>query len=173
MITYIELDGDYVRAIGYSSIAPAGCVEVSGDFQLGVAPSGHHVFNWTTQTWEDLQTIDSAKAARSLLVNSWRAKANQSYFTYLGKQIACDSLSRSDIDAVSSEMSLTDGFPAGWPGGWKCMDNTYVAITDKATWIEFLQAMTSQGTANFLHAQDLKAQIAAAITISEVEAIVW
>lgn len=49
----------------------------------------------------------------------------------------------------------------------------YGVITDKPTWVAFYQAMTTQGTANFNKAQRLKAMVAAATTIVEVEAIIW
>lgn len=138
-----------------------------------VAPASGMHYHVASETWVNTRTLEEYKELKSQEINLGRAKANGSFFTYLGKNISCDALSRSDIDAVSSELSLTDSFPAGWPGGWKCMDNTYVPITDKATWIAFLQAMTTQGTTNFLHAQTKKAEIESATTIAEVEAVVW
>ena len=36
-----------------------------------------------------------------------------------------------------------------------------------------LRAMVAQGAANFMHAQQLKTQLAAATTAEEVAAIVW
>lgn len=127
----------------------------------------------STKTWTDLRSLAELKAAKLLEINQGRAIANMGQFTYLGKQIACDRLSRSDIDAVNGELALTDTFPAGWPGGWKCVDNTYVAITDKSTWVAFYQAMTAQGTSNFLYAQSLKQQVVLATTAAEIENITW
>lgn len=137
------------------------------------SPGEGFSYHVVTDQWIYTRSIDDLKKDKRVEINLAREKANKSSFTYLGKEISCDSLSRSDIDAVSSELALTDSFPTGWPGGWKCMDNTYVPITDKATWIAFLQAMTTQGTANFLHAQTKKAEIEAATTIAEVEAVAW
>jgi len=112
-------------------------------------------------------------AEKNLQINEWRATANQTTFPYSGKLIACDALSRSDIDGVANSVNLNGGFPTGFPMGWKCTDNTYVSIPDIATFKLMYSAMTSQGSANFAHAQALKASLAAATTQEQVDAIVW
>jgi hypothetical protein len=136
-------------------------------------PAGHMVFDYATKLWTDVRDLASVKLTKSQQINAWRAEANQTSFTYGGKAIACDALSRSDIDGVNGEVSLTGLLPNNWPGGWKCMDNSYVAIPDKATWIQFYQAMTAQGTTNFLHSQTLKTTLANATTLAEIDGIVW
>ena len=148
------------------------------DLKGEVAPSNHgpsheHTFDWDVFEWRDKRTLSDMKIERSEIINQARAKANQSSFTYNGKQIAADRLSRSDIDAVLGAVTLNNEMPAGWLGGWKAMDNTYVSIPDVATWKVFYTAMVSQGTANFNHSQRLKARLEAATTNAEVEAIVW
>lgn len=115
----------------------------------------------------------AAKASKNLQINLWRAAANQSYFTYAGKQIACDALSRSDIDAVAGSISLTGAFPAGFPGAWKAMDNTYLMLPDVNAFKALYASMTLQGTANFARSHELKATLAAATTVEQVNAIVW
>lgn len=141
--------------------------------EISAQPTATHTFDYDTKTWVDPRSLAGVKDSQKALINTWRATANQTSFTYSGKNIACDQLSRSDIDAVNGEISLTGSFPAGWPGGWKAIDNTYVVISDVPTWTAFYQAMTAQGTANFAHAQSLKAAVEAANSIAEVEAIVW
>jgi hypothetical protein len=136
-------------------------------------PSPIHVFNWATKTWEDPRTLADFKATKNLYINESRLKANYTTFQYSGKSIAADQLSRGDIDGVNGEVSLTGAMPANWQGAWKAIDNTYVIIPDVATWTKFYKAMVGQGSINFAHAQGLKAQLAAATTIEEVEAIVW
>lgn len=118
--------------------------------------------------------LAALKAAKSAAINAARLKANQSHFVFMGKQISVDPLSRSDIDAAHGAILLLGAMPGGWPGGWKAMDNTILPIPDLATWGQFYGAMVAQGTANFNHAQALKAQLAAATTPEEVEAVpVW
>jgi hypothetical protein len=127
----------------------------------------------TTFSWFDPTTLASAQAAKNLEINSFRLNANESSFTYSGKQIATDELSRSDIDGVNGYVSLNNAFPNNWPGGWKAMDNSIVLIPDIATWKLFYNTMVQTGLNNFLHSQYLKGLVAAATTISQVNAINW
>ena len=48
-----------------------------------------------------------------------------------------------------------------------------MTIATVADWNALYAAMVAQGLVNFAHAQTLKAQIAAATTNAEVDAIVW
>ena len=134
-------------------------------------PSPHHVFNYTTKQWEDPRTLADLKAAKNQAINLARAAANQSWFVFQGKRIAVDALSRSDIDAAHGSILMLQALPPGWPGGWKSMDNEICQIPDVATWGQFYGTMVAAGTANFNHAQTLKAQLAAASTPAEVEAV--
>lgn len=119
----------------------------------------------------DGRTLEDLKAAKNAAINAARLRANQSHFTFAGKQIATDPLSRSDIDGAHGIIVATGALPPGWPGGWKAMDNTICQIPDVPTWLAFYGAMVAQCTANFAHAQALKAQLAAATTPAEVEAV--
>lgn len=134
-------------------------------------PSPHHVFNWQTKQWEDPRTLADLKAAKNQAINMARAAANSSFFLFQGKRIAVDQLSRSDIDAAHGSILMLQALPPGWPGGWKSMDNEIVPIPDVATWAQFYGTMVATGTANFNHSQTLKAQLAAASTPAEVEAV--
>ena len=82
-------------------------------------------------------------------------------------------LSRSDIDGTNGFVAINGALPPGWPGGWKAIDNTYTPIPDIEAWKAFYASMFAAGNANFAHAQVLKAQLAAASTPAEVEAIQW
>jgi hypothetical protein len=113
------------------------------------------------------------KAAKNEQINASRASANLSTFPHAGKQIACDALSRSDIDGVANNIALFGEFPDGFPGGWKATDNTMIPLVDVNAFRAMYASMTAQGTANFNHAQALKAQLAAASTPDDVDAIEW
>ena len=115
----------------------------------------------------------AVKTAKNLQINEWRAQANQSHFTHTGKQIACDALSRSDIDAVANAIALTGSYPAGFPGAWKAMDNSYIMLPTVDDFKAMFASMTLQGTINFGHSQDLKTALAAATTVEQIDAIVW
>jgi hypothetical protein len=117
--------------------------------------------------------LAALKASKNDEINAWRAVANLSTFPHAGKQIACDALSRSDIDGVANNIALFGGFPQGFPMAWKATDNTFIELADVDAFREMYGSMTAQGTANFNHAQDLKAQLAAASTPEEIAAIEW
>jgi len=113
------------------------------------------------------------RAEKNGQIDAWRAEANFSTFPHAGKQIACDALSRSDIDGVANHIALFDAFPAGWPGGWKATDKTMLPLVDVDAFRAMYASMTAQGTENFNHSQELKAQLAAASTPEEIAAIQW
>ncbi|OQA29927.1 MAG: hypothetical protein BWY57_03144 [Betaproteobacteria bacterium ADurb.Bin341] len=118
-------------------------------------------------------TLDELKASKNAEINSARAAANTSTFDHGGKTFSCDQLSRGDIDGVNGEVALTGALPQGFSGAWKAVDNTFLPIADVAAWTAFYRAMVAQGAANFMHAQQLKTQLAAATTAEEVDAIAW
>lgn len=117
--------------------------------------------------------LSGLKREKNAEINAARLTANFSTFTHAGKAIACDQLSRSDIDGTNGLVALYGSLPPGWPGGWKAVDNTYVAIATVADWKAFYASMFAAGNANFAHAQALKTQLDAATTAEQVAAIVW
>lgn len=139
--------------------------------QVGPRPSADHSLDQINKAW--FVDIEAMKQAKRDQINRARWEANSSSFTFAGKQIAADRLSRSDIDGVSNEVALTGNLPSSFPNAWKAIDNTYVSIPDVATWVAFVQAMVAQGSANFAHAQQLKAQLDSATTMEQVAAIQW
>ena len=117
--------------------------------------------------------LAAAKAEKRAEINAARLGANTSTFTHAGKVIACDRLSRYDIDGTNGFVTLNGALPPGWPGGWKAVDNTYVAISTVAEWKAFYASMFATGLGNFAHAQALKAQVEAATTLAQVQGIHW
>lgn len=130
-------DGDGERIAAWNYPAPQPSVE---EIEAAVLPALRQ------------QQIDA--------VTQERVRRNNSFFVFRGKRIAVDRTSKDDIAGAHGDW-LTGTPTENWPGGWKTMDNEYVPIPDQATWMEFYRAMTSRGTANFMHAQMLKAQISA------------
>lgn len=146
----------------------------SGDLVLKPPqPAPHHVFDYTTKQWIDPRTLADLKAAKTAEINAARLTANRGTFTFMGKPISCDELSRSDIDGVNGIVTLLGTMPPDWIGFWKTADNDYLAIPDEATWTGLYGAMVAQGQANFAHSQALKAALAAAESPEAVAAINW
>jgi hypothetical protein len=130
---------------------------------------------WSNQTfsWASSITLADIKRAKEEEITEAKLAANGSYFTYAGKQIAADVDSRGDIVAINGSVSLNGVLPSNFPSVWKCLDNTYISIPDRDTWVAFYAAMVDQGTANFIKSETLKSQIAAATTEQQVLAIKW
>jgi hypothetical protein len=140
-------------------------------FKRPPRPSRTHRWDSTLYAWVD--DLEKARELKNAEINAARLTANRSTFEFAGKPISCDELSRGDIDGVNGIVSLLGAMPPDWPGAWKAADNTYVPIPDVATWTAFYGAMVAQGTANFAHAQALKALLALATTAEEIDAITW
>lgn len=176
-VTYTEdgtLDGSYVQVPPDDHIGRM--IEVDDETRASwVLYRANEARDGVELAPERLPLIDLAalKAARNDDINRWRAAANFSTFPFGGKRVACDQLSRSDLDGVVGHIALFGAFPEGFPGGWKALDNTMIPLADVDAFRAMYAAMTAQGTANFAHAQALKAQLAAATTPDEIAAVVW
>jgi len=118
-------------------------------------------------------TLAEVKELKNIEINQSRLAANLTTFTHSGKVFACDQLSRSDIDAVNGRVATRGALPNDWVGGWKAVDNTYIAIETIEQWNDFYDSMVAKGQANFAKSQSLKAQLAAAGTAEQVAAITW
>jgi hypothetical protein len=167
-------DGEQVHGVDAQGVS-LGMVPIGSAYACTPEPPAGDGWRWdfALLAWVFVPTLAHAKEAKNTYINASRLKANQSFFSFAGKQIAADPLSRSDIDAINGEVSNTGSLPAGWPGAWKCMDNTLIAISNVGQWKEMYSAMVNTGTANFGKSQALKAQLAAASTIQQVDLITW
>ncbi len=58
-------------------------------------------------------------------------------------------------------------------GGWKTMDNSYIAISTIEEWKAFYSAMYTTGINNFIKAQQLKTAVDLATSVNKVLEIEW
>lgn len=177
---YSKSTGGFYQADIHGGNIPADAVEITSDYRweliygqrqgkLIVADAD----GYPVLADPPAPTLDELKTAKNSEINQARATANASTFTHDAKVFSCDALSRSDIDGVNGYVALFAALPPTFPGAWKAADNSYYPITDVAAWKAFYASMVATGAANFIHAQELKAQLAAATTPEEVAAIVW
>ena len=169
-------DDDNAGPVPPQQVAPEGVTLVFTEEVFDRA--GHSdtcVATWASGSivWTDTATLEDLKSAKNLEINTARHVANQSYFEFSSKQIACDAVSMLDIQSANAEIALTREMPSTWPGAWKAIDNSYALIPDVATWTLFIKAMVSRGTAHFAHAQALKQLLATAMTPEAVAEISW
>lgn len=134
-------------------------------------PTEHHEFDYSTKLWFDPRTLGDLQALKREAINQAWDAADTDHFVYAGHRISADAQSIARIQGTNGAVLLAQGIPPGWPGGWKTKDNGWVPILDVQTWASFYGAMLTQGTVNFMRAQALKAQVAAAKTPEEVAAI--
>ena len=178
-----DASADFLDSLGYDPVTAVQVTDLMFDKSMYTAyrdgaeqVDGVWQDRWVyielTQELKDEQLV-AAKAAKNNLINSWRAQANQTYFVHLGKQVACDALSRGDIDAVANEINLNGVFPYGFPGVWKAIDNTYISMDTLDKFKAMYSSMTLQGTINFGRSMTLKSQLAAATSLGAVEALAW
>lgn len=175
-IYYLKSTGGFYDSRVYADI-PAQAVEVSDAERLALLSSGKEIagdeLGLPVLVEPPNPTLAELKTTKNAEINADRLGANRSTFTHGGKVFACDELSRSDIDGTNGQISNLGAMPAGWPGGWKAVDNTYLAISEVADWKAFYGSMFAAGNANFARAQALKSLLEAATTAEQVAAIVW
>jgi hypothetical protein len=170
---------DDVEVPNPSCTLPEDAVAISDEVYQGLMQdqSSGKVIDFSGETVQSKNpptlTLAQLKEAKKAEITEARAKASQGEFTYEGKLISCDSLSRSDIDGTNGYVVSHNEFPGGWPGAWKAVDNSYVPITNVEAWKAFYSAMVTQGVANFIKSQTLKAQVDACTTKAQVSAINW
>lgn len=177
MSTWIKTSGDVIVSVARSKFRPVGnWVQIPDDWWQGweSGPAGRHV-PFITQTgvsWRSARTLELAKTEKRSQIDAWRLAANRSGFTYQGKLVATDELSMLDISNTNGEIARAGAMPANWPGGWKAQGQI-IPISTVEQWGSFFSAMFQQGLANFNKSQALKAQVDAAQTIEQVDAITW
>lgn len=195
-MTVLILAGRAIVAVAYSVEIVGGAVEctagrypfaagITETVTVAVLPDGFELGRFEYAGGEFIELppppppqlteaeLASLKAKKNADINRWRLEANKTQFTHNGKVIACDELSRGDIDAVASSIALTGSFPAEFPGAWKAVDNSLVLLPTIEAFKAMYASMTAQGTANFNRSQQLKAALAAATTEADIDAIVW
>ena len=106
-------------------------------------------------------------------INEARIAADQSYFVYQGKRIACDATSRNAIRNANDEINNLGSLPAVLAGGWKAQDNTFISITTVQEWRAMHSALYEHGAKNFLKAQYLKDLFTTMISVEDINAIQW
>lgn len=164
-----------VESVHEEDDCPEGFVEVLSGWPLPARTSPYEIITIAdgAVSWTYPADITALKLTKNAEINACRLAASRKSFTFAGKEIACDELSRSDIDGINGIVSLMQALPSGWVGGWKAMDNTYVPIPDVNAWKAFCGAMVTKGQALFAHAQNLKVLLLAATTAEQVAAINW
>ena len=132
----------------------------------GSAPSGGHVFNYATGSW-DLD-IDLARSAKWDPINAARSAQEHDTFEWNGNVLQCDESSQVRIQAAVQAAIIDDSVTNVWTladNSTQTLNATELKAMGKAL-SEHIKACHDRG-------RMLRAQIDAATTQQELEAIVW
>jgi hypothetical protein len=108
-------------------------------------------------------------------INDFWEAADNATFPYLGYTFDANAQSKDSINGVATQILLSGQFPVGFPGAWKCANNTFMPMQTVDTFKAFYAAMVAQGIKNFIHAQELKDAVAVITpaTLAALETIHW
>lgn len=119
-------------------------------------------------------TIQEAKMSKKAEINSIRDKEELLPFEYLNKSFDADdkSIKRLSLAAQAAQAALLSGNSELFLITWTCADNTTIDL-NAVQMVGILEAMLRRGNDLHVKARELKAQIDAATTAEEVEAVSW
>ncbi len=131
---------------------------------------------WLVEDRPDNEVEERLAAAKEAKVNQiieWVNLANQTSFSYAGRQFSFQPPAATQIQVIMGYVTKHDAFPASWLGGWKDVDRVPMQMSTVDVFIEFYSAMVAQGLTNFMSGEYLQALAAQATTIEELNAIEW
>lgn len=135
-------------------------------------PSPYHTFDYTTKQWVDPRTLDDHKSAKWKEIKRQRDVAEFATFTYNNMEFDGDLDAQRRLTAYISvsKSSIAAGQP--FEAEFTLANNTNVTLTAQ-DFVGIELAKVQAVAATFNHASALRAQIDAATTVQEVEAITW
>lgn len=171
------IDAD-IHAVQFNDASGVGHIEFNDgkpNAEIGRAQFAaftKYVNAWKAADAPPVRTLDEVKADKRQQINGARDTAEQSGFDYLGKRLDSDQVSVARITVVvqAAQVAIAAGQP--FEVTWTAQDNSHL-VMDAQQVVGMPIALATN--ANTLHqrAAQLKAQIDAATTIAEVEAVNW
>lgn len=137
------------------------------------SPTSHPFWLEGAFTWVEMASLEELRTAKNAQINAAWIAADSSAFSYAGETFRAEPDDVLRLNSINGYISLKREMPPDWIGVWKTMDDTFIALPDVASWEPFYTAFVMKGVTNYLAAQGLKAQLAAATTAAEIAAITW
>ena len=130
---------------------------------------------WTVVNGSLVQSLTYAKAAQSALIKQGFANANAANISFtdaagVTDTYQADPTSVADLNNCLSAFRAAAAVPSGFY--WRSATNNNNAFT-YADLVNLAAALANRGFANFAQLQTLKANVMAATTVSDVQAVVW
>ena len=140
-------------------------------------PSEHHAFDYALKQWIDPRTLDDFKAAALQACATELARRLYLPITVGGSPFDADQVSRDRITHMRKRLQEGRGLPPEWLG-WRDASNAmhWADATDAevlAHLTALSEAIENREQALLVTGWTLKAQIAAAATVDQVQAIAW
>lgn len=170
MINLIKIDGDG-RWLG-SAQSPneeVSALYAADGFIPGDPPASYSM-RYINGAW--VLPVDVAKDVARGRINAARNAAERAGFTAYGKPFDADdkAIQRVSVAAQAAQMAIFANQP--FSIDWTCADNTTITLTAEQL-VELPVIMAQAANGLHVHGRSLKAQIDAATTIEEIEAITW
>lgn len=159
-----------VSGAGYisGSASPDGDRVVDGELvRAPQQPSPFHVFDKQSFSW--VLNIDLAKQQARAKINAARDAEELAGFTAYGKTFDSDKTSQQRIMIAANTAQVVG---SSFTIDWTCADNSVITL-DYAQMLGLPVIMAQAGNALHQKARTLKAQIDAATTLEEINAVVW
>lgn len=135
-------------------------------------PSNHHQFNWAIKQWEDPRTLVDHKAAKWAEVKAAREAVEFGAFAWDGSMFDCDQISQQRIQGAAQLATLASMTSAPFSIDWTLADNT-VRTLNATDMIAVGMALGAHINVQHATSRTLRAQIDAATTLAEVQAVAW
>ena len=182
--TVVTSDGEVVRH-GKAEVLPEppqGCLRLIGvrppnapsywDGEVFILkpppPSAHHTFDYTTKQWIDPRTLSDLQAAKWAQIKRDRDEAEFGGFTWDGSPFDSDAISQSRIQGAVQLAAMAPGFTIDWT-----LANNSVRNLSAADLAAVGVALGLHVGTQHAKARVLRAQIEAATTADEVDAVTW
>jgi len=152
-------------------IAPDDTYRQGGEWiPIPPRPSAKHVFDWPKKQWVDPRTLDQLREERWVGVKNARIA-----FIAAGADVPGIGRFDADSDAITNltaTRAVLDDMPDDWTIAWTLHDNT-VAVLSKADVRAAAAAVFELASQAHAIAQALRAQLNAATTAEQIEAVRW
>ena len=131
-------------------------------------PGNHHTFDYTAKQWIDPRTLSDLQVAKWEQIKRARANAEFGGFTWDGSPFDSDAISQSRIQGAVQLAAMAPGFTIDWT-----LANNSVRNLSAADLAAVGVALGLHVGTQHAKARVLRAQIEAATTADEVDAVVW
>lgn len=137
---------------------------------MPASPSKFHEWDEQAYSWEITSVgVNLAKQEAKNQINSARDAARNGGFSAFDKVFDSDEASRTNILFASQAANM---LPDDFTINWTCADNSQITLS-KTQLLQLPVFLVSAGNVIHQRALELKAQIDAANTLEEINAVVW